>query len=58
MPGDLGAALDAADLRGAFDASAPSRRKEWLRQVGEAKAAETPARRIEKVVGEPRAASR
>ena len=33
MPGDLGAALDAADLRGAFDASALSRRKEWLRQV-------------------------
>ena len=54
VPVDLAAALDEAGLRAAFDASAPSRRKEWVRQVVEAKAVETRARRVEKVVGEVR----
>ncbi len=56
VPEDLAAALDAAGLRGAFDASAPSKRKEWVRQVVEAKAAETRVRRMEKVLGEVRGA--
>lgn len=50
VPPDLAAALDAATLRPAFDASAPSKRKEWVRQVTEAKTVETRARRVEKVV--------
>ena len=52
VPADLAEALDAAGLRAAFDGSAPSRRKEWVRQVAEAKAADTRARRVVKVVGE------
>ena len=51
VPQDLAAALSAAGQRAAFDASAPSLRKEWVRQVVEVKAAETRARRVEKVVG-------
>lgn len=50
VPGDLAAALAAAGVRTAFDALAPSKRKEAVRQVVEAKAAETRARRIAKVV--------
>jgi hypothetical protein len=50
MPDDLGAALDAAGLRAAFDALAPSHRKEHVRSVEEAKAPETRARRVAKVV--------
>jgi bifunctional DNA-binding transcriptional regulator/antitoxin component of YhaV-PrlF toxin-antitoxin module len=50
LPEDLAAALKTAGLRAVFDAAAPSKRKEWVRQVTEAKAAETRARRVEKVV--------
>ena len=51
VPQDLAVALEAAGLRKAFDASAASRRKEWVRQVVEAKTAETRARRVAKVLG-------
>jgi len=50
VPDDLAAALAAAKVREAFDALAPSRRKEWVRSVEEAKAAETRQRRIDKAV--------
>ncbi|MEO8243170.1 MAG: YdeI/OmpD-associated family protein [bacterium] len=52
VPEDLASALEAAGLRGTFDTCAPSKRKEWVRQVIEAKAAETRLRRVEKVVVE------
>jgi len=51
LPEDLAAALEGkAAKKAAFDALAPSRRKEWVRLVLEAKTAETRARRIEKVL--------
>lgn len=50
LPDDLVAALDAAGLRAAFDALAPSRRKEHIRSVVEAKQAATRERRIAAVV--------
>ncbi len=50
VPDDLAEALDAAGVRAAFDALAPSRSKEHVRTVAEAKAAATRARRIEKIV--------
>lgn len=50
LPDDLAAALDAAGVRAAFDALAPSTRKAHAGSVGEAKAAETRARRIQKIV--------
>jgi hypothetical protein len=50
VPADLATALEAAGLRAAFDASAPSKRKEFVRQVEEAKTDETRQRRIAKVV--------
>jgi hypothetical protein len=50
VPADLAAALEAAGLRAAFDTSAPSKRKEFVRQVEEAKSEETRQRRIAKVV--------
>lgn len=50
LPDDLRAALVAADKLGAFEESAPSRKKEFVRQVVEAKAEDTRRRRIEKVV--------
>lgn len=50
VPDDLAAALADADLRDAFDGSAPSKRKEWVRQVTSAKAADTRVRRIAKVL--------
>ncbi|MCW2840135.1 MAG: hypothetical protein JWR55_1618 [Aeromicrobium sp.] len=50
VPDDLAAALDAAGARPAFDALAPSRSKEHVRAVTEAKAADTRARRVQKVV--------
>ena len=50
VPADLKAALTKAKALAAFEASAPSKRKEWVRQVEEAKAADTRARRIAKVV--------
>lgn len=46
VPDDLGAALDARGLRAEFDALAPSRRKEIVRGVTEAKQAATRERRI------------
>lgn len=50
LPDDLAAALKKAGARAAFDASAPSKRKEFVRQVVEAKAEDTRARRIAKIV--------
>ncbi len=51
LPDDLAAALDAEPgLRAAFDALAPSRRKEHARSVADAKKPETRERRIAAVV--------
>lgn len=50
VPEDLAAALDAKGLRAAFDALAPSARKEHVRQVESAKATETRQRRISNIV--------
>jgi hypothetical protein len=50
VPDDLAAALDAAGARAAFDALAPSHRKEHVRAVAEAKKPETRERRIAKCV--------
>ncbi|MBX3028832.1 MAG: DUF1905 domain-containing protein [Chloroflexi bacterium] len=51
VPADLAAALAAVPGgREAFDGLAPSRRKEHVRQVETAKAPETRARRIERIV--------
>ncbi|HEY3800230.1 MAG TPA: YdeI/OmpD-associated family protein [Caulobacteraceae bacterium] len=52
VPPDLEAALAKAGALDAFKAAAPSRRKEWVRQVETAKAPETRTRRIEKVTAE------
>jgi hypothetical protein len=49
-PDDLAKALDAAGLRAAFDALAPSHQKAHVTSVETAKAAETRTRRIEAVV--------
>lgn len=50
VPDDLAAALDAAGARAAFDRLAPSTRKAHAGSVAEAKAPETRARRIAKIV--------
>jgi len=50
IPDDLAAALDAAGVRGAFDALPFSHRKEHVRAITEAKAPETRTRRIAKAV--------
>lgn len=51
LPDDLAAALDGEPgLRAAFDALAPSRRKEHARSVSDAKKAETRERRIAAVL--------
>lgn len=51
LPADLAAALDKVKgARAAFDASAPSARKEFVRQVESAKAQETRERRIAAIV--------
>jgi hypothetical protein len=50
LPDDFAAALAEADLRERFDALAPSHRKEHVRAIVEAKAAETRARRITKAI--------
>lgn len=50
LPADLAAALKRANARPAFDALAPSRRKEFVRAIEEAKAADTRERRIAKAV--------
>ncbi len=49
-PADLLAALDAAGLRDAWDKLAFSHRKEHVRAIEEAKAADTRQRRIDKAV--------
>ena len=49
-PPDLQAALVKAGALDAFNASAPSMQKEYVRQVEEAKAQETRERRIAKIV--------
>ena len=50
IPEDLKAALVKANALDAFEASAPSMKKEYVRQVEEAKAQETRDRRIHKIV--------
>ena len=50
IPADLKAALTKSKVLPAFEKLAPSRRKEFVRQVEEAKAAETRERRIMKIV--------
>lgn len=50
VPTELAEALDAEGLRAAFDALAPSARKEHARSVADAKRADTRARRVEAVV--------
>jgi Bacteriocin-protection, YdeI or OmpD-Associated/Domain of unknown function (DUF1905) len=52
VPADLAAALESANARAVFDALSYSARKEHVRQVESAKAAETRTRRIEKIVTE------
>lgn len=51
VPVDLADALEAAGVRAAFDALAPSARKAHVTAVESAKAAETRSRRIESIVG-------
>lgn len=50
VPPDLKKALTAAKVMAAFDAAAPSRRRELVRGVEDAKTPETRERRIRKVV--------
>lgn len=50
VPDDLAAALDAAGVRAAFEALAPSHRKEHVRAIEDAKKPETRERRIAKAV--------
>jgi uncharacterized protein YdeI (YjbR/CyaY-like superfamily) len=50
MPEDLRAALVASRALDAFEASIPSRKKEDVRQVEEAKTRETRERRIARIV--------
>ncbi len=50
VPADLAEALDAAGLRPAFDALAPSHRKAHVTSVEGAKAADTRARRVDAVI--------
>ncbi|HEY1013808.1 MAG TPA: YdeI/OmpD-associated family protein [Herpetosiphonaceae bacterium] len=50
VPADLQAALEGAGAAAAFEAAAPSARKEWVRQVEEAKAAATRERRIAAII--------
>jgi len=50
VPPDLQAALAGAGVLEAFEVSAPSRKKEDVRQVEEAKTPETRERRIAKIV--------
>jgi RimJ/RimL family protein N-acetyltransferase len=52
VPQELAAALTAAGLSDAFSKLAPSRRKEYARQVADAKTAQTRDRRIAKIVSE------
>jgi hypothetical protein len=52
VPDELARELEAAGLVEAFATLAPSRRKEYAREVAEAKAAETKQRRIAKIIAE------
>lgn len=52
VPQELAAALTTAGLVEAFDKLAPSRRKEYARQVSDAKADETRNRRLAKILAE------
>jgi Bacteriocin-protection, YdeI or OmpD-Associated/Domain of unknown function (DUF1905) len=55
LPEDLAAALEESGVTAVFEKSAPSKRKEFVRQVLEAKTQETRERRIEKVVAQLKA---
>lgn len=50
IPTDLAAALETANLKTVFEKSAPSKRKEFVRQVTDAKTDETRERRIAKIL--------
>jgi len=50
VPDDLAMALEEGGVTAVFDALAPSKRKEYVRQVTSAKAEETRQRRIAKIV--------
>ena len=50
VPDDLALALEEGDVTTVFDTLAPSKRKEYVRQVTSAKAEETRQRRITKIV--------
>ncbi len=52
VPESLADALAAKGLREKFDKQAPSKRKEFVRQVNEAKAEDTRQRRIDKIVAD------
>jgi antitoxin component of MazEF toxin-antitoxin module len=56
VPQDLWTALAEAGVLDAFEASAPSRKKEDVRQVEEAKTQETRERRIAKIVAKVKGA--
>lgn len=55
VPAELQTALEQAGLQDTFVALAYSRRKEYARQVAEAKAPETKERRIQKIIAELKA---
>jgi hypothetical protein len=50
VPEELANALNKANLRQRFDALSPSKRKECVRQVLQAKSEETKTKRIEKII--------
>lgn len=52
VPAELSGALADAGLLDVFGRLAPSRRKEYARQISEAKAAETRARRLAKILAD------
>lgn len=52
IPADLEAALSQIGARAAFDALAPSKRKEAVRQLDEAKTPETRERRLAKIMAQ------
>jgi uncharacterized protein YdeI (YjbR/CyaY-like superfamily) len=52
VPADLARALAKAKLSKVFEGQAPSKRKEFVRQVEEAKTAETRERRIAKIIAQ------
>jgi Domain of unknown function (DUF1905)/Bacteriocin-protection, YdeI or OmpD-Associated len=52
LPAELATALAAADLSGTFAKLAPSRRKEYARQISAAKAESTKERRLAQIIAE------